>query len=68
MEISVGDKVETSGMSSLYPKGVIIGEIVQVIKNEGQFDYHAIIKPAVDFKRLEEVVVIKVGSEKGDEK
>ncbi len=68
VEISVGDKVETSGMSSLYPKGVIIGEIVQVIKNEGQFDYHAIIKPAVDFKRLEEVVVIKVGSEKGDEK
>ena len=68
VEISVGDKVETSGMSSLYPKGVIIGEIVQVIKNEGQFDYHAIIKPAVDFKRLEEVVVIKGGSEKGDEK
>ena len=34
VEISVGDKVETSGMSSLYPKGVIIGEIVQVIKNE----------------------------------
>lgn len=63
VEVSVGDKVETSGMSSLYPKGIIIGEIVQVVKNEGQFDYYAIVKPAVDFRRLEEVVVIKVGAE-----
>lgn len=63
VEVAVGDKVETSGMSSLYPKGIIIGEIIQVIKNEGQFDYHAIVRPAVDFRRLEEVVVIKVGAE-----
>lgn len=63
VEVSVGDKVETSGMSSLYPKGIIIGEIIQVIKNEGQFDYYAIVQPTVDFRRLEEVVVIKVGAE-----
>lgn len=63
VEVSVGDKVETSGMSSLYPKGIIIGEIIKVVKNEGQFDYYAIVKPAVDFRRLEEVVVIKVGAE-----
>lgn len=63
VEVSVGDKVETSGMSSIYPKGIIIGEIVQIVKNEGQFDYYAIVKPAVDFRRLEEVVVIKVGAE-----
>jgi len=66
VEVSVGDKVETSGMSSLYPKGIIIGEIIQITKNEGQFDYHAIVKPAVDFRRLEEVVVIKVGAEQGE--
>ena len=60
VEVSVGDKVETSGMSSLYPKGIIIGEIIQVIKNEGQYDYYAIVKPAVDFRRLEEIAVIKM--------
>ncbi|HEY8420668.1 MAG TPA: rod shape-determining protein MreC [Thermoclostridium sp.] len=66
VEVAVGDKVETSGMSSLYPKGIIIGEIIQIVKNEGQFDYYAIVKPAVDFRRLEEVVVIKVGAEQGN--
>lgn len=60
VEVTVGDKVETSGMSSLYPKGIIIGEITRIIKNEGQFDYYAIVKPAVDFRRLEEVAVIKM--------
>lgn len=59
VDVAVGDKVETSGMSSLYPKGIVIGEIVEVIRNEGQFDYYAIVKPSVDFRRLEEVAVIK---------
>ncbi|MDD4296490.1 MAG: rod shape-determining protein MreC [Ruminiclostridium sp.] len=67
VEVSVGDKVETSGMSSLYPKGIIIGEIIQVIKNEGQYDYYAIVKPAVDFRRLEEVAVIKMIQEGNEE-
>jgi rod shape-determining protein MreC len=63
VDVAVGDKVETSGMSSLYPRGIIIGEVVEVIRNEGQFDYYAIVKPSVDFRRLEEVAVIKVTAE-----
>lgn len=63
VDVAVGDKVETSGMSSLYPKGIIIGEIVEVVRNEGQFDYYAIVKPSVDFRRLEDVAVIKVTAE-----
>jgi len=64
VEVSVGDKVETSGLNSLYPKGIMIGEIIEVVKNEGQFDYYAIVKPSVDFRRLEEVAVIKTGGER----
>jgi len=63
VEVSVGDKVETSGLNSLYPKGIMIGEVIQVVKNEGQFDYYAIVKPSVDFRRLEEVAVIKTAVE-----
>lgn len=63
VDVEVGDKVETSGMSSLYPKGVLIGEVIEVVRNEGQFDYYAIVKPSVDFRRLEDVAVIKVSAE-----
>jgi rod shape-determining protein MreC len=67
VEVSVGDKVETSGLNSLYPKGIVIGEIIEIVKNEGQFDYYAIVKPSVDFRRLEEVAVIKTGGEEEGE-
>jgi len=58
-DVMPGDTVETSGIGGIYPQGVIIGKVVKVIKNEGQYDSYAIIEPVVDFKRLEEVIVMK---------
>lgn len=58
-DIMPGDLIETSGLGGIYPKGIIIGKVVNVIKNEGQYDSYAIIEPVVDFKRLEEVIVLK---------
>ncbi len=58
-DVMPGDTVETSGIGGIYPKGIIIGKVVKVIKNEGQYDSYAIIQPMVDFKRLEDVIVLK---------
>lgn len=58
-DVMPGDTVETSGIGGIYPKGIIIGKVVSVISNEGQYDSYAIIEPVVDFKRLEEVIVLK---------
>jgi len=59
VDIMPGDLIETSGLGGIYPKGIIIGEVKEIIHNEGQFDSYAIISPIVDFKRLEEVIVLK---------
>jgi rod shape-determining protein MreC len=59
VDIMPGDIIETSGLGGIYPKGIIIGQVKDVIRNEGQFDSYAIIAPVVDFKRLEEVIVLK---------
>ena len=53
-----GDVLETSGMGDVYPKGIRVGVVDRIIRNQGQFDAYAILKPAVDFKRLEEVEVL----------
>ena len=58
-DVMPGDTVETSGVGGLYPQGIIIGKVVKVIRNEGQYDSYAIIQPVVDFKRLEEVIILK---------
>ncbi|MCM8779412.1 MAG: rod shape-determining protein MreC [Candidatus Omnitrophica bacterium] len=52
-----GARVFTSGWGSIYPKGIIIG-IIREIVNEG-FYKTALIKPAVDFSKLETVICIK---------
>ena len=54
-----GDKVETSGIGGIYPKGILIGTIKQVVNTKNITDRYAIIETAVDFSKLETVLVIK---------
>ena len=54
-----GDKVETSGLGGIYPKGIHIGTIKKVVNTKNITDRYAIIQTAVDFSKLETVLVIK---------
>lgn len=53
-----GDKVETSGMGGIYPKGIYIGTIKKVVPTKNIVDRYAIIEPAVDFNKVDTVLVI----------
>ena len=54
-----GDKIETSGLGGIYPKGIYIGTIKKVENTQNIADRYAIIQTAVDFSKLETVLVIK---------
>lgn len=54
-----GDRVLTSGLGGVYPRGLPIGEIIEITKQENSSEKIATIKPAADFMKLEEVLVIK---------
>ena len=54
-----GDIVISSGLGGLIPKGIIIGEVAEANKESYELMQYAIIKPAVDFMKLERVFVIK---------
>ena len=53
-----GDKIETSGMGGIYPKGISIGEVEEFIIKKNPADNEAIVKTYVDFSKLETVAVI----------
>ena len=57
-DVRVGDIVVTSGLGGVYPKGIPIGEVTKVEDTPGDLFRHITVKPAVDFSRLEEVLVI----------
>ena len=56
-DIVTGDLVVTSGIEGIYPKGFIIGRIESVEKNGPSYK-RIIVRPAVDFTSLEEVLVV----------
>ena len=58
--IVLGDSVETSGMGGIYPKGIHIGTITEIKDTKNSTDRYALIDTAVDFSKLETVLVVKL--------
>ena len=58
IEISVGDIVITSGLGGHFPKGLVVGQIVDVVRNDDLMFQTAVVQPTVDFDRMELVLVI----------
>ncbi|MGA2774636.1 MAG: rod shape-determining protein MreC [Candidatus Omnitrophota bacterium] len=57
-DIKAQDKIITSGMNRNYPKGLPIGNVVEVGNEFSSLGRYAVIKPAVNLSFLEEVFVI----------
>jgi len=53
-----GDVVLTSGLGGGYPSDLIVGQVVNVRKRDFELFQDAAVQPAVDFARLEIVLVI----------
>lgn len=57
-ELIQGDSVSTSGIGGIYRKGIYIGTIKEIITTSNIIDRYAIVEPAVDFSKLNNVLVI----------
>ena len=58
VEISEGEIIITSGLGGHFPKGLVVGQVVEVIRNDNLMFQSAVIRPTVDFDRMELVLVI----------
>lgn len=58
VDVEVGDVIVTSGMSSLFPKGIPIGTVQQVEIGSFGLSVDVYVRPAVDFGALEVVAVL----------
>jgi rod shape-determining protein MreC len=56
--VKQGEVILTSGMDGIFPKGLIIGTVSAVEQSGGAIFQTVELKPAVDFTRLEEVLVV----------
>lgn len=59
VDVAVGDTIVTSGFSSFFPEGIILGTVESFAKPGGDSFYTIRVKLSVDFKSLSYVEVIE---------
>ncbi len=57
-DVAVGDRVVTSGMGGVFPKGIPLDTVVSVERRSGALFQEAAVEPAVDLSKLEEVTAL----------
>lgn len=57
-DVRVNDRVISSGYGGIYPKGVLLGVVKRVDRSGTDMFQTIEVEPAVDFSRLEEVIVV----------
>ena len=62
-DVVEGDVIVTSGFGGLYPKGLVVGLISSLQNDAGGLLKIGIMEPAVDFQKLEDVMVITASRE-----
>lgn len=57
-DVRVGDAVVTSGLGCRFPAGILVGRVVDVTRREFGIYQEVEVSPAVNFSRLNEVLVM----------
>ncbi|EMT46336.1 rod shape-determining protein MreC [Anoxybacillus flavithermus] len=58
-KIKKGQRVFTSGLGGIFPKGLFIGEVEEVVADEYGLTQIAYIKPAANFYDIDDVIIVK---------
>lgn len=59
-----GDTVITSGMDTIYPKGIPVGTVTEVSRDVDSANQYVVVQPFVDFAHIEDVLILRELAEK----
>ena len=57
-DIKLQDVIVSSGLNDTYPKGLLIGTVIDIGKEFSGLSRYCLIKPAVNLSNLEEVLIV----------
>lgn len=63
-DVAPDDVIVSSGINTMYPKGIIIGTVIKSNRGRSGFFQSIAVKPAVDFSKLHEVLIVLKEPEK----
>ena len=57
-KINLGDKVISSGLGGVFPKGLVVGTVVDIVKKSQELFQDIMVAPSADLSNIEEVIVL----------
>ena len=63
-DVALGDIIISSGINTIYPRGIIIGTVTKINRDRSGFFLSIEVQPAVDFSKLHEVLIVLRGPDK----
>lgn len=63
-DVALGDVIISSGINTIYPRGIIIGTVTKINRDRSGFFQSIEVQPAVDFSKLHEVLIVLRGPDK----
>jgi rod shape-determining protein MreC len=57
-DVAPDDVIVSSGINTVYPKGITLGTVIKINKDRSGFFQSIMVKPAVDFSKLHEVLIV----------
>ena len=58
-KVEVKQQVLTSGLGEVFPEGLLVGEVIEVVPDDYGLTKTAYIKPAADFYQIDHVIVVE---------
>jgi len=58
VEVKVGDRLITSGLDNIFPKGIMVGTVVSATHDDNGLSQAIKVKPEFDLDRIEEVYIL----------
>ena len=57
-KVNLGDKVISSGLGGVFPKGLVVGTVVDIVKKSQELFQDIMVAPSADLSNVEEVIVL----------
>jgi rod shape-determining protein MreC len=64
-KVSIGDRVISSGLGGVFPKGLAVGMVVDIVKQSQELFQHIMVAPSANLTNIEEVIVLLSVQEEG---
>ena len=65
-KVKEGDIITTTGVSGIYPKNLIIGEVRDICYDTYDTSYYAVVEPYEDIREINDIAVITAFNGKGE--